>query len=153
MILNLFDSFINAISYAIFDSFVVSIKIFWFLPITRLLFLSTAEAQNSPSGSVEFKPERLKFSVIMDRCGSKKMQAINNGTSNIEDPEFRIEGPNAFRVDKRRRKCPNPLEPGKSCQVYVAFCPYDTGSFEATLFFSGSEQSISVTGRSRRQGR
>ena len=128
-------------------------KRFIFLPITTILFLSVAQAQNSPSGSVEFKPERLKFSVIMDRCGSKKIQAINSGTSNIQDPEFRIEGPNAFRVDKRRRKCPSPLEPGQTCQVYIAFCPYDTGSFEATLFFSGSEQSIPVTGRSRRQGR
>ena len=124
-----------------------------FLPITIILFLSTAQAQNSPSGSVEFKPQKLKFKVVLDRCGSKKIKAVNNGATSIEDPMFEIEGTNEFRVDKTFQKCPNPLEPGQTCSVYIAFCPHRAGTSQANLIFSGSETDVSLTGRSRQTGR
>ena len=122
------------------------------LLLITLLF-STAQAQNNSSPAIEFKPERLKFKVLMHQCGSKKVKAINNSDADIMDPVFTIEGGNAFRVDRSFQKCPNPLGAGQVCSVYIAFCPHNAGTLQAKLFFSGKDTGIVVTGRARQHSR
>ena len=126
---------------------------FTLLPAIAFLIFSGAHAQDNTSGTVEFKPDRLKFKVVLDRCGSKKVKAFNNGTKSIVDPVFSVQGTNGFRVDQNFHKCPDPLEPGQVCSVYIAFCPRNMGTSKAELFFSGKETGVMLTGRSRQQGR
>ena len=122
-------------------------------PAIAFLISGGTHAQDSTSGTVEFKPDRLKFKVVLDRCGSKKVKAFNNGTTSIVDPVFSVQGPNEFRIDQNIRKCPKPLEPGQVCSAYIAFCPHNMGTSKAMLFFAGKETGVKLTGRSRQQGR
>ena len=123
------------------------------LPVITFLVFGSAQAQDNTPDAVEFKPTRLKFKVVLDRCSSKKIKATNKGSASIMDPVFSVQGSKEFRVDKGFQKCPNPLEPGQVCSVYIAFCPHTVGTPEAKLFFSGSETGVTLTGRVRQQGR
>ncbi|MDJ0956555.1 MAG: hypothetical protein QNI91_06850 [Arenicellales bacterium] len=126
---------------------------FTLLPAIAFLVFSVGQAQDNTSGTVEFKPDRLKFKVVLDRCVSKKVKAINRGSASIMEPVFSLQGTKEFRIDNNFQKCPNPLEPGQVCSVYIAFCPRNIGTSEAKLFFSGTETGVKLTGRSRQQGR
>lgn len=128
-------------------------KVLTLLTAVALLFVGVARAQDTTSDPVQFKPDRLKFRVVMHRCGSKKVKAINNGTIPINDPVFSVQGTNQFRVDKSFQKCPNPLGPGQTCGVYVAFCPHAAGTDKATLVFSATEVGVPLTGRVRQTRR
>ena len=126
---------------------------FTLLPAIAFLVFGVSQAQDNTSGTVEFKPDRLKFKVVLDRCSSKKVKAINRGNTSIMNPVFSLQGTNEFRVDQSFQKCPEPLEPDQVCSVYIAFCPRNVGTLEAKLFFAGEETSVKLTGRSRQQGR
>ena len=82
--------------------------------VIAFLVYGVIQAQENTSSGIEFKPDRLKFKVILDRCGSKKVKALNNGTTSIVDPVFSIPGTNEFRVEKSFRNAPIPSSPHKS---------------------------------------
>ena len=99
------------------------------------------------SDSVQFKPTKLNYSSkLIDTCSPKKIQAINVGQFDIENPEFYLQGSDAFRIQKHFRKCPDPLGPGDKCRVYINFCASLEKTYEAILTFSGSEQVIQLKG-------
>jgi hypothetical protein len=124
------------------------------ITVTTTLFSSGFVHALNSSGDIQFKPDPLKFpSVAMDQCRAKKIEAINNTSSPIKDPIFRVEGSNDFSVKRRLKKCPNPLEPGQSCSVYVEFCPPLFHTYEGALVFSGSEYRIPLRGRGFQSGR
>ena len=100
-------------------------------------------------------PIRLSFRPWpWANAGRKKFTATNNTNAlplKIPHSGWRI------RLISRSRdgfkKCPNPLEPGQSCRVYVEFCPPLFHTYEGALVFSGSEHRIPLTGRGFQSGR
>lgn len=124
------------------------------ITVTTALFSSGFVHAQNTSGDIRFKPDPLKFpSVAMGQCRSKKIVATNNTSSPVIDPTFRVEDSNDFSVKRRFMKCPNPLEPGQSCRVYVEFCPPLFHTYEGALVFTGSEHRIPLTGRGFQGGR
>ena len=115
---------------------------------------ATAAAQSTSSDFVEFKPGKLKFSsVLMGRCKPRKIDAINTSGSTIQAPVFQVEeGGEVFSLQKRG-KCPDPLDPGETCRVYVNFCPGMFGRYKGTLVFSASDRQIQMTGSGTQGGR
>ena len=123
-----------------------------FIAIIVMLFLN-GFAYAQISGEIRFKPDALKFSSVgMGKCRPRKIEATNDTDSAIADPSFRIEEGSAFILQKRG-KCPNPLEPGQTCRAYVNFCPPLFHTYRGTLFFSGSDQNIPLSGRGHGGGR
>lgn len=117
------------------------------------LFSSEAIFGQTSTDEVRFKPEQLNFSSVgMGKCRPRKIEAINSTDSAIPDPEFRIEEGVAFVLQKRG-KCPNPLEPGRTCRAYVNFCPPLFYMYTDTLTFSGSDRKIPLSGRGHGGGR
>lgn len=120
-----------------------------------LIYSALSMAQESTSGQVSFEPDQVSFKgVVIDRCQSRKIEATNNANSSIPDTQYRVEGSRAFSVAKRFQKCPDPLEPGEGCSLYIAFCPISPGTHEGSVVFSSGkhERRIPLTGRARQAG-
>jgi hypothetical protein len=114
--------------------------------IISLLF--TISFRDALSDTVQFKPDKLNYnSALMDTCRPKKLQVINTGQTVIENPVFQLQDSGVFHIQEKFRNCPDPLEPGQKCQIYIDFCPPLAKRYETTLTFSGSQQKIQLKGR------
>jgi hypothetical protein len=104
-------------------------------------------SQDAYPDSVQFKPEKINYrNVRIDSCKPAKMRATNNGPMALENPQFQVQDSRSFRIQKNFRKCPNPLNPGDLCQIYIDFCPTLSKKYETILTFSGSQQQILLQG-------
>jgi hypothetical protein len=119
--------------------------------ISGLLFISllfTVSIRDALADTVKFKPEKLNYnSALMDTCRPKKLQVINTGQTAIENPVFQLQDSGVFHIQKSFKKCPDPVNPGEKCQIYIDFCPPLAKKYETTLTFSGSQQKIQLKGR------
>ena len=114
--------------------------------IISLLF--TINIRDALSDTVQFKPDKLYYnSALMDTCRPKKLQVINTGQTAIENPVFQLQDSGVFHIQESFRNCPDPINPGKKCQIYIDFCPPLAKQYETTLTFSGSQQKIQLKGR------
>ena len=113
-----------------------------------LVFTSTY-IQAQDTNGIRFKPERLNFNTAsIGTCRPRKIEATNQTGSAISNPEFKVVDSKAFRVQSRF-KCPNPLQPGKTCKGYINFCPPYYEIYEGALVFTGSKQRVIMIGEGR----
>jgi hypothetical protein len=118
---------------------------------TLLLVGTSAQAQSSASDPVKFKREALNFgSRLETTCTSRKIQAVNISDSPISDPGFTLENSEGFAIQPHFRKCPDPLEPGDTCRVYVNFCPDILGNYQSRLYFKDTSVYLELTGKGSR---
>ncbi len=117
-------------------------------PLLLSIVICTSTFAQETNTTVRFKPEKLDFRGVLEMtCKPKKLVVTNTSGSNIENPDFAVEGAREFSVQNGFRKCPNPLLPGDTCRVYVDFCPQLYRTYKATLKFSGSQTGIPMIGR------
>lgn len=113
-------------------------------------------------GGIEFTPDRLEYRPFFKgSCLGMKIKARNNTGAPIGNPAFdvvdwttwdcmsqpcrRLPGPDvrAYYVSKpSKKKCPNPLQPGQTCQATIRLCPPLFHSYEANLTFTGSDKKV-----------
>lgn len=119
--------------------------------LALVIFIISPVFAQEKSIKVEFKPSELNFGTkIADACTpGRKIKAKNVSDVEISNPQFVIEGANAFSIQTMFRKCPDPLKPGQVCSVYIDFCPPQYRKYEATLTFSGSSQTVPMVGAGR----
>lgn len=130
--------------------------------ISSAVLVSTAVRGQDPSGGIEFKPDRLEYRPFFKgSCQGMKIKAKNNTGTAIKDPMFevvdwttwdcttspcrRMSGPDvrAYYISKSaKKKCPNPLQSGQSCQATIRLCPPLFHSYEANLMFTGSNHKV-----------
>ena len=104
--------------------------------------------------SIIFIPAVLKFNPTMeDSCAPKRICAINNTGTAIDNPAFTLTEQPVFSVQNGFQKCPNPLPPDGICEVFVNFCPGLFGEFQGVLKFTGSDQQVLMTGRGVSRGK
>jgi hypothetical protein len=115
--------------------------------ILSFVFIFGASSQALAQGSVIFIPAKMDYMPIMyATCSPKLICAINKTPTAIENPAFTLIGPPGFVIQDKFQKCPNPLPPDGTCEIYVNFCPDRFGEYQAILKFSGSEEQIFLTG-------
>lgn len=118
------------------------------LTIIAITTTTSAVAQNTASGPVQFKRQVLDFGArVESACTSRKVQVTNISDTLIPDPDFKSEDPYTFAVQPGFRKCPNPLKPGETCRIYVNFCPLFGRNYKAKLFFKDTGVYLPMRGR------
>lgn len=102
-----------------------------------------------PAGSVVFEPDEIRFpNLVEGKCLSRKVTVTNQSSAPIDHPGFIIDGDdNAFAIQKHFRKCPDQLQPGAQCRIYVNFCARSDQSYKAMLRFMGGDDAIPLTGK------
>ena len=121
-----------------------------FISILAALLLACTLVPVDVSGDtpsdVIIKPDPVKFpGVRYSQCRSKKVTVINKSDSMDFAPAHMIEESEAFAL--QRNKCPDTLKPGKSCKLWINFCPpaYDT-TYETNLVFPELGMAVPVSG-------
>jgi len=115
--------------------------------IVLIPFLFTMGSRDAYPDSVEFKPATINYRTVrIDSCKPSKIRAINKGKTVLENPEFQLQDSKVFRIQNNFKKCPNPLNPGDVCQIYIDFCPTLAKKYKTILTFSGSQHEIPVQG-------
>lgn len=121
------------------------------LSLALLLGGTSVQAQSSAPGPVKFKREALNFgSRLETTCTSLKVQVVNISDAPISDPGFTLDNPEGFAIQSHFRKCPNPLEPGDTCRIYVNFCPQLVGRYQSKLYFKDTSVYLDLTGKGSR---
>ena len=112
------------------------------LVVLTMMFLPFASFhQVAASDGVTFNPGRVNFrTVLYQNCKPRKVVLTNHSGVAIENPKLVIGGSKAFRFQRSFRGCPNPLQAGASCRVYIDFCPQAHRSYKGTLGLSGSDE-------------
>jgi hypothetical protein len=104
--------------------------------------------------SIIFIPAALKYNPTSEEaCAPKKICAINNTGTAIDNPTFTLTEQPVFSIQNGFQTCPNPLPPDGACIVYVDFCPGRFGEYQGVLTFTGSDQQVLMTGRGVSRGK
>lgn len=120
------------------------------LVLIAITSTTSALAQNTGSGPVQFKRQVLDFGIQLEStCTSRKVQVTNVSEVAIPDPSFRTEDPRTFPIQPRFKKCPNPLNPGQTCRIYVNFCPLFERNYQTKLHFKDSGVYLPLRGRGK----
>lgn len=111
-----------------------------------LFFVNPGSVLADSHGSIEIKPSPVEFpSVRYGQCRSKKITVTNESERAIQSPEISLDTYEAF--DVQRNRCPDALEPGEGCKIWINFCPphYDT-TYTANLLVSGRDSGVELQG-------
>ena len=128
-------------------------NLFGITKIIATTFVLAASIQEAFPESVKFIPAKLDYSsTLIDSCRPKKICAINIGQTTIENPEFKLEQSDVFHIQNNSKACPDSLNPGEICQIYINFCPSFIIEYDAMLTFSSNQQIESIELRGRGHG-
>ena len=118
------------------------------VPVLLLSGLLWSPLNVHPDGhsGIRFDPSPVEVpSVRYGQCRSKKLTITNESETSVPSPELSLNTYDAFDFQKNR--CPEELGPGKSCKIWINFCPphYDT-TYTASLLISGKDTGVVAAG-------